>query len=127
MPKVQAVLHYDEIDGQDEVKSQAEEPLFRVFTHSGLLEKKDALVGVAVCVCVPMCVKSCPLQTGELGKCECRCITSALDAEYVYTQLYRQYTTSPHYLTKTPFLSSQIGSPQLRKVSVTVVMRGHRI
>ena len=126
MPKVQAELHYDEIKGQDEVKGQAEGPLFRVFTHSGLLEKKDALVGVDV-VCVCMCVRLCPLQTGELGKCECRYVTSALDAEYVYTQLYRQYTTSPHYLTKTPFLSSQIGSPQLRKVSVTVVMRGHRI
>ena len=65
------------------------------------------------------------LQTGELGKCECRYVTSALDAEYVYTQLYRQYTTSPHYLIKTPFLSSQIGSPQLRKVSVTIILKAH--
>ena len=56
VPKVQAQLHYGEVEGQDEVKGQAEGPVFRVFTHSGLLEKKDALVGVAMFACVCACV-----------------------------------------------------------------------
>ena len=46
VPKIQAELHYGEVKGQDEVKGCSEGPLFRLFTHSGLLEKKDALVGV---------------------------------------------------------------------------------
>ena len=43
-------------------------------------------------------------------------MTSALDVEYVYSQLYRQFTNSPHHLSKVFFLSSQVGSPHLKKV-----------
>jgi len=72
-------------------------PLYRVFTHHGVLEKRDA-------------------KSGDIGKKECRYVTSALDVEYIYSQLYRQFTSSPHNLTKVTFLSSHIGSPQLKKV-----------
>ncbi|XP_064404134.1 protein mono-ADP-ribosyltransferase PARP4-like isoform X3 [Halichondria panicea] len=93
VPKVKAELYYKEVKGQVEATG----PLYRVFTHTGQLEKKDAL-------------------TGELGKCDCRYVGSALNAEYVYTQLHRQHISSPHSLSKTHFLSTQVGSPQLRKL-----------
>ncbi len=40
MPKVKAELYYKEVKGQVEATG----PLYRVFTHTGQLEKKDALV-----------------------------------------------------------------------------------
>eukprot|EP00731_Ephydatia_muelleri_P031972 Em0023g479a len=75
--------------------------LYRVFSHAGTLQKKDE-VG------------------SEVGKCECRYLTSALDVEYVYAQLYRQYTAPPQSLLKVPFISSFVGSPQLRKLMAEV-------
>ncbi len=38
MPKVKAELYYKEVKGQVEATG----PLYRVFTHTGQLEKKDA-------------------------------------------------------------------------------------
>ena len=56
------------------------------------------------------------MQTGELGKYECRYVGSALDVEYVYSQLYYQFTRSPHNMAKVTFISTKVGSPQLKKV-----------
>ena len=52
VPRVQAEFQLGDVEDQDEVKGHGEGPLYRVFTHSGLLEKKDALVGVVMFVCV---------------------------------------------------------------------------
>ena len=47
VPKVKAELYYREVKGQDEATG----PLYRVFTHTGQLEKKDALVRERESVC----------------------------------------------------------------------------
>ena len=57
------------------------------------------------------------IQSGRVGgKRECRYVGSALDVEYVYSQLYQQFSSSPHNLTKSTTLPPHIGSPQLEKV-----------
>ena len=54
------------------------------------------------------------IQSGRVGgKRECRYVGSALDVEYVYSQLYQH---SPHNFTKSTTLPPHIGSPQLEKV-----------
>lgn len=63
------------------------------------------------------------LQTEDLGKYECRYVSSALDVEYVYSQLYYQFTRSPHNMTKVDFISTRVGSPQLRKVQCVLTIR----
>jgi hypothetical protein len=50
-----------------------------------------------------------------VGKRECRYVETALDVEYVYSQLHRTFTSSPHTLTPSHFISALVGSPQLRK------------
>ncbi len=55
-----------------------------------------------------------------MGVYECQYLTTPLDVEAVYSYLYRQFTSSPHYMERVQFLSLFIGSPGLRKVHVHV-------
>ena len=77
---------------------------YRVFSHQGTLEKMDG---------------------GGAGKKECRYVTSALDVEATYSQLYQTFMSSPHSLTPSPLtlLPPSLGSPLLQKVWVPLIMR----
>ena len=51
------------------------------------------------------------------GKKECRYVGSGLDVEYVYSQLYQQFSSSPHNFTRSTSQPTFLaGSPQLEKV-----------
>ena len=91
-------------------------PRYRVFSHTGVLESRDAQVGHPNPHRLHLPVPLHTPQTGSMGKKECRYTSCALDVEYVYTQLYNQHTSSPQGLIKVPFISSLVGSPRLQKV-----------
>lgn len=56
------------------------------------------------------------LQNEEIGSKCCYYLSTVLDTEHVFTQLYKQFTGSPHKMTKVTFLSSHVGSDKLKKV-----------
>ena len=57
------------------------------------------------------------LQMGEIGRKECVYFSSVLEAEQAYSQLYKKYT-GVQMLTRTSYISSQVGSNVLKKVSI---------
>ena len=60
-------------------------------------------------------------QSGEIGRKCCYYLSTVLDTEHVFTQLYKQFTSSPHKMTKVTFLSSHVGSDKLKKVCMCVL------
>ena len=55
-------------------------------------------------------------QSGDVGSKSCYYLSTVLDAEHVFTLLYKQYISSPHKMTKVTFFSSHVGSDKLKKV-----------
>ena len=87
--------------GQRKEAEKAVEPsqrVYRVFGHHGNLERVET----------------------EVGRRECWYLDSALDAEHVYCQLHRSFSSPPHSLSASPFtnLPPSLGSPQLQKVVI---------
>ena len=90
---------------ESEGSEAGEDRVYRLFSHQGTLEKMDG--------------------GGGGGKKECRYLTSALDVEATYSQLYQSFVSSPHSLTPSPLtlLPPSLGSPLLQKVWVPLIMR----
>ncbi|CAI8041057.1 Protein mono-ADP-ribosyltransferase PARP4 [Geodia barretti] len=82
---------------ESEGSEAGEDRVYRLFSHQGTLEKMDG--------------------GGGGGKKECRYLTSALDVEATYSQLYQSFVSSPHSLTPSPLtlLPPSLGSPLLQK------------